>query len=226
MATKLDKLEQNLNYCFSDTALAQRALTHRSANKLNNERLEFLGDSLLGFVVAEFLWESYPQATEGELSRMRASMINKDNLATIAREIELGDHIQLGAGELKSGGKHRDSILADTVEAIIAAIYLDGGIDACKAFIRRWSTAKFSSDDSNQDQKDFKTRLQELMQARGQALPAYTVVEISGEAHQQTFRVECAIEDLQSPLQGSGTSKRSAEQNAAHNVLDILMEDS
>ncbi len=170
MTTNLDKLQQDLNYCFSDPQLAQRALTHRSANKLNNERLEFLGDSLLGFIVAEFLWESYPQATEGELSRMRASMINKDSLAAIAREIDLGEHMQLGAGELKSGGKHRDSILADGVEAIIAAIYLDGGIDACKAFIQRWSTASFTSDNSTQDQKDSKPRLQELMQARGHAL--------------------------------------------------------
>ncbi len=124
MPTNLDKLQQNLKYSFSDSELAQQALTHRSANKLNNERLEFLGDSLLGFIVAEFLWESYPQATEGELSRMRASMVNKDSLAAIAREIDLGEHMQLGAGELKSGGKHRDSILADGVEAIIAAIYL------------------------------------------------------------------------------------------------------
>ncbi len=222
MSTNLDKLQQNLNYSFSDTELAQRALTHRSANKLNNERLEFLGDSLLGFVVAEILFENYPQATEGELSRMRASMVNKDSLAAIAREINLGDYMQLGAGELKSGGKHRDSILADAVEAIIAAIYLDGGIDACKHFIRRWSTEKFDAQDATQDQKDCKTRLQELMQARAQELPAYTVVEISGEAHEQTFLVECVVAELEVPQQGSGRSKRIAEQNAAQKVLDFL----
>lgn len=224
MLTNLDKLQQNLNYCFSDTELAQRALTHRSADKLNNERLEFLGDSLLGFVVAEILFESYPQATEGELSRMRASMVNKDSLAAIARDIELGDYMKLGAGEIKSGGKHRDSILADGVEAIIAAIYLDGGIHACKDFIRSWSIEKFTAQDTAQDQKDFKTRLQELMQARGKALPAYTVVEISGEAHQQTFLVECAIGQLTDPQQGSGRSKRTAEQSAAQKILDVLGE--
>lgn len=222
MTTGLEKLQKHLNYQFSNQELALRALTHRSANRQNNERLEFLGDSLLGFIVAETLFEIYPQAQEGELSRMRSSLVNKEVLAEFARELELGDCLQLGLGELNSGGKHRDSILADAVEAIIAAIYLDGGIEACKHFVRNWSEARLASQVSNQQQKDNKTRLQELMQAAGLPLPRYEVVEVTGVAHQQMFQVSCRVTSLPDAQFGGGRSKRIAEQEAAQKVLDQL----
>ena len=224
MDNKLDKLQQKLDYQFSNLELARQALTHRSANKLNNERLEFLGDSLLGCIIAQALYEIHPQASEGELSRMRASMVNKSALADIAREMELGDFVQLGSGELKSGGKHRDSILADTVEALIAAIYLDGGMSACDQFVRKWSENNLYSHDANRKQKDCKTRLQELMQARGSGLPGYEVTEVSGAAHQQIFHVTCKIDILNVAQSGSGGNKRDAEQEAAQKILEVLGE--
>ena len=224
MAIALDKLQKHLNYQFSDQELVRRALTHRSADKVNNERLEFLGDSLLGFIVAEFLFEIYPDAREGELSRMRAGLVNKESLAELARELELGDCLRLGLGELNTGGKYRESILADTVEAIIAAIYLDGGIEACRQFVRRWSEARLSSQFPAAQQKDNKTRLQELMQSQGLPLPQYQVVKISGEAHQQLFQVSCQVEPLVDSQLGNGRSKRFAEQEAAQKVLEELGE--
>ncbi len=224
MDNKLDKLQQKLDYQFSNLELARQALTHRSANKLNNERLEFLGDSLLGCIIAQALYEIHPQASEGELSRMRASMVNKSALADIAREMELGDFVQLGSGELKSGGKHRDSILADTVEALIAAIYLDGGMSACDQFVRKWSENNLYSHDANRKQKDCKTRLQELMQARSSGLPEYEVTEVSGAAHQQIFHVTCKIDILNVAQSGSAGNKRDAEQEAAQKILEVLGE--
>ncbi len=224
MATALDKLQKHLNYQFSDQELVRRALTHRSADKVNNERLEFLGDSLLGFIVAEILFEIYPDAREGELSRMRAGLVNKESLAEFARELELGDCLRLGLGELNTGGKYRESILADTVEAIIAAIYLDGGINPCRQFVRRWSEARLSSQFPAAQQKDNKTRLQELMQSQGLPLPQYQVVKISGEAHQQLFQVSCQVEPLVDSQLGNGHSKRFAEQEAAQKVLEELGE--
>ena len=224
MAIALDKLQKHLNYQFSDQELVRRALTHRSADKVNNERLEFLGDSLLGFIVAEILFEIYPDAREGELSRMRAGLVNQESLAEFARELELGDCLRLGLGELNTGGKYRESILADTVEAIIAAIYLDGGIEACRQFVRRWSEARLSSQFPAAQQKDNKTRLQELMQSQGLPLPQYQVVKISGEAHQQLFQVSCQVEPLVDSQLGNGRSKRFAEQEAAQKVLEELGE--
>jgi ribonuclease III len=222
MAIDLDKLQQLLNHQFSDPDLARLALTHRSANKLNNERLEFLGDSLLGYVVAEILFENFPQASEGELSRLRAMLVNKTTLAEIAREISLKDFIQLGTGERKSGGDDRDSILADAIEALIAAIYLDAGLNSCKSLIKNWIADRIATESVVEQQKDAKTKLQELMQAQGLNLPAYNVVKISGEAHQQNFLVECRVELMTDPQQGSGTSKRNAEQEAATRMLTEL----
>ncbi|MCH2324911.1 MAG: ribonuclease III, partial [Pseudomonadales bacterium] len=167
MAINLNKLQRLLNHQFSDPYLGELALTHRSANKHNNERLEFLGDSLLGYVVAEVLFEKFPDAKEGELSRMRALLVNRATLAAIAREIELKEFIHLGSGERKSGGDDRDSILADAIEAIIAAIYLDAGIDPCKKLIKNWLQHRIESESSTEQQKDAKTKLQEHMQARG-----------------------------------------------------------
>ena len=224
MATALDKLQKHLNYQFSNQELVRTALTHRSANRPNNERLEFLGDSLLGFIVAEILFEIYPDAREGDLSRMRAGLVNKESLAEFARELELGECLRLGLGELNTGGKDRDSILADTVEAIIAAIYLDGGIEACRQFVRRWSEARLSSQFPDAQQKDNKTRLQELMQSQGLPLPRYEVVKISGEDHQQLFQVSCQVAPLADSQLGNGRSKRFAEQEAAQKVLEELGE--
>ncbi len=222
MPTQIDRLERDLNYQFSDKNLAQKALTHRSANQQNNERLEFLGDSLLGYIVAEFLYDNYPHASEGDLSRMRASLVKKESLAKIARDLNLGEHISLGTGELKSGGKQRDSILADAVEAIIAAVYLDRGITACRPLVQHWCKSILGAESCVQRGKDAKTLLQEIMQAEGLHLPEYRVTATSGEAHLQIFHVECRIESLSEPEQGSGPSKRLAEQEAARKILHKL----
>ena len=224
MSTRITNFERDLNYRFTDPDLAQRALTHRSANQLNNERLEFLGDSLLGYIVAEFLYDNYPDASEGQLSRMRSSLVKKESLVTIARDLHLGEYISLGSGELKSGGNQRDSILADAVEAIIAAVYLDGGIQACKPLVHHWCNSILGAEQHVQQHKDAKTHLQELMQSQGLQLPEYQVTNISGEAHQQTFHVECQIELLAAPQTGTGSSKRLAEQEAAVKILQKLGE--
>ena len=222
MAIDLDKLQQLLNHKFSDPDLVRLALTHRSANKLNNERLEFLGDSLLGYIVAEILFEIFPQANEGELSRLRAMLVNKTTLAEIAREIDLKDFIQLGSGEKKSGGDNRDSILADAIEALIAAIYLDGGINSCKSLIEDWIADRIATESVVEQQKDAKTKLQEMMQAQGLSLPFYSVLEISGEAHEQNFLVECRVDVMAESQKGTGSSKRNAEQQAANVMLTKL----
>ncbi|PDH35449.1 MAG: ribonuclease III [OM182 bacterium MED-G28] len=222
MAIDLDKLQQLLNHKFSDPDLVRLALTHRSANKLNNERLEFLGDSLLGYIVAEILFEIFPQANEGELSRLRAMLVNKTTLAEIAREIDLKNFIQLGSGEKKSGGDNRDSILADAIEALIAAIYLDGGINSCKSLIEDWIADRIATESVVEQQKDAKTKLQEMMQAQGLSLPFYSVLEISGEAHEQNFLVECRVDVMTEPQKGTGSSKRNAEQQAANVMLTKL----
>ena len=222
MVNKLDNLQKSLAYQFSNPDLAQLALTHRSANAEHNERLEFLGDSLLGFIVAETLFKLNPQATEGELSRMRSALVNKNALATAARSLGIGEYLQLGTGEANSGGNERDSILADTVEALIAAIYLDGGIDACTTFVKKISESKLAIDTATTERKDAKTRLQEFLQAQGKNLPKYEVVEITGAAHEQVFHVSCRLEPLGAKSAGSGNSKRKAEQQAAMKILDAI----
>ncbi|PCI76032.1 MAG: ribonuclease III [SAR86 cluster bacterium] len=222
MVNKLEILQQSLAYQFSNPDLAQLALTHRSANAAHNERLEFLGDALLGFIVAETLFTLNPQASEGELSRMRSALVNKNALAAAARSLGIGEYLQLGTGEANSGGSDRDSILADTVEALIAAIYLDGGIDSCTTFVKKISESKLAIDAAATEQKDAKTRLQEFLQAQGKNLPKYTVVEISGAAHEQVFHVSCRLESLGAESTGSGTSKREAEQQAAKNILEAI----
>lgn len=224
MPNSFDTLQQVLNYRFADPELIRLALTHRSANSQHNERLEFLGDSLLGFIVAEHLYSAHPTASEGELSRMRSSLVKKESLVQVARELHLGDYINLGSGELKSGGKQRDSILADAVEALIAALYLDGGMAACKPIVQRWCIDRIGQKSVVDTGKDAKTQLQEIMQAEALPLPEYEVMKITGEAHQQTFHVQCRIASLAQTYQGSGTSKRLAEQEAAAKVLSVLGE--
>ncbi|PCH59345.1 MAG: ribonuclease III [SAR86 cluster bacterium] len=215
-------LEKQLNYRFSDPDLIAKALTHRSANTDHNERLEFLGDALLGLVIAQALYERFPESSEGDLSRMRANLVNKNALALIANQLALGDLISLGSGESKSGGNKRESILSDAVEAIIAATYLDGGMTACKNLVLLLCEQSLSNVAMQSQLKDSKTRLQEYMQAQGLHLPLYKVVSIDGVAHDQTFRVNCLISLLSQPAQGSGKSKRIAEQQAAEKVLQTL----
>ena len=222
MTIDIIKLQEALNYQFSDRGLVDLALTHRSANTINNERLEFLGDSLLGYIVADILFENYPEASEGELSRMRSTLVNKITLADIARELKLGKFVQLGSGEIKSGGNDRDSILADAVEALIAAIYLDANIHDCRKVVSRWLERRLGKSSTTGRLRDAKTQLQELMQASGFGLPKYNVVKIEGEAHQQIFHVECRVDGVTEAQTSSGTSKRNAEQGAAQDMLKQL----
>ena len=222
MTINIIKLQEALNYQFSDRSLVDLALTHRSANTINNERLEFLGDSLLGYIVADILYENYPESSEGELSRMRSTLVNKITLADIARELKLGKFVQLGSGEIKSGGNDRDSILADAVEALIAAIYLDANIHDCRKVVSRWLERRLGKSSTTGRLRDAKTQLQELMQASGFGLPKYNVVKIEGEAHQQIFHVECRVDGVTEAQTSSGTSKRNAEQGAAQDMLKQL----
>jgi ribonuclease-3 len=215
-------LTQRLGYSFKDFALAEQALTHRSFGNNHNERLEFLGDSIVNFVVAEALYRRFTAAQEGDLSRMRARLVKGETLAAIAREYALGDFIRLGSGELKSGGFRRESILADVLEALIGAIYLDGGLDVCRACITAWYGERLEQIAPGDSNKDAKTRLQELLQKRGKALPVYRLVDTAGEEHNQQFQVICDIPSLTERFTGSGANRRSAEQAAAQAALAYL----
>lgn len=218
MPAELDTLQSALSYRFQDETLATRALTHRSASKSHNERLEFLGDALLDFIVAEMLFERLPQASEGELTRIRAALVKKSTLAEMAQSLNLGECLILSKGEAGSGGRQRAAVLADALEALIAAIYLDSGIEACKQVVEKLASEKLAEAEKS-GEKDFKTRLQELLQAQGKPLPVYNIVETRGEAHAQEFVVECTVALLSEVLQGSGNSKRDAEQQAAQRTL-------
>lgn len=211
--------EAPLGHCYSDAGLLKQALTHRSAGRPNNERLEFLGDALLNLLVAEFIYECFPKASEGEMTRLRAALVSGAALAQLAREFDLGEHVLLGPGELKSGGFRRDSILADTVEALIAAIYLDAGWEACRSHVRNIFAERITSA-QNMGTKDPKTSLQELLQANGLPLPEYELISTSGDDHSKTFEVSCAVESLAMRDSGSGTSRRAAEQSAAELLLE------
>ena len=215
------QLQTTLAYQFKNSQLLKQALTHRSFGADNNERLEFLGDALLDLIVGESLFNQHPGADEGNLSRLRSSIVNKSALAGIGREWNLGEHMLLGAGELKSGGRSRDSILADTVEAVVAAVYLDGGLAACRKLVEAW-TQEFVRNPEARQTKDAKTRLQEKMQASGHGLPNYQVLAVEGEAHAQSFLVECRVEGLEQVHRGRGRSKRAAEQQAALETLKSL----
>jgi ribonuclease-3 len=221
MSADLVQLQTTLAYQFKNSQLLKQALTHRSFGADNNERLEFLGDALLDLIVGESLFNQHPGADEGNLSRLRSSIVNKSALAGIGREWNLGEHMLLGAGELKSGGRSRDSILADTVEAVVAAVYLDGGLAACRKLVDAW-TLEFVRNPEARQTKDAKTRLQEKMQASGYGLPDYQVLAIEGEAHAQSFLVECRVEGLERVHRGRGRSKRAAEQQAALETLKSL----
>lgn len=215
-------LKSHFDYEFADPSLLQRALTHRSAQGDNNERLEFLGDSVLNLVVSDMVFQRYPRANEGELSRLRASLVRDSTLAQTAASIDLGDHLILGSGELKSGGFRRASILADAVEAVLGAIFLDGGFAAADAAVRELLTSRADSLPCVEELKDPKTRLQEWLQAFGHTLPEYTTEAVTGKAHRQTFDVACTVPELSLVTSGKGSSRRDAEQAAAARMLDAL----
>ena len=212
-------LEAELGHAFGRPELLRQALTHRSFGTPNNERLEFLGDSVLNCVVAGALHQQFSALKEGELSRLRASLVRQETLADIARSLQLGDLLQLGEGELKSGGAARPSILADALEAIFGAIHVDAGFDAARAVIERLYQPAMARIDPNDSGKDPKTALQEILQGRHLPLPRYALLAARGEAHAQEFEMECAIPELGIRSTGSGGSRRIAEQQAAQRAL-------
>jgi ribonuclease III len=218
----LEALTRRLAYSFNNPALLDEALTHRSVGARNNERLEFLGDSVLNFVIADELFQKYSTINEGDLSRLRASLVNRDSLADIARELELGACLKLGSGELKSGGFRRSSIIADAVESILGAVYCDSGFDACRQLVLRLFKYKLDNIPDIDSLKDAKTRLQELLQSRRYDRPEYEVVEVTGKAHAQNFKVECRMQNPACVTVGEGRSRRKAEQLAAEAALEIL----
>ena len=219
---ELESLSQRLNHHFQDPSLLEAALTHRSANRNHYERMEFLGDAVLNLVISDTLYRQFPEAAEGQLSRLRASLVKGENLSKHAKQLELGEYLRLGSGELKSGGFRRKSILADVFESIIGAIYLDAGLDDARSFILRVFKLQLEAVDLSKNLKDPKTQLQELLQAKGCDLPMYEIQSTSGKAHNQTFQVSCEISLLPAPVVGTGSSRRQAEQAAAKQVLEML----
>lgn len=222
MSLKLTALSRRLGYTFRDPALLMSALTHRSAGGQHNERLEFLGDAILTFWVAAELYRRFPKASEGQMSRLRASLVKGTELAELARELEFGDCLVLGSGELKTGGFRRESILADAFEAIVGAIYLDAGLEVVSERIGHWYRERMAGLTLDDVQKDPKTRLQEFLQSRKLALPDYTVLTVEGDAHDQFFRIACTVQGLQGVTEGEGSSRRKAEQEAAEKALARL----
>lgn len=216
------RLEAALGHGFAQPDLLRQALTHRSYGSPHNERLEFLGDSVLNCVMATLLFERFGELREGDLSRQRANLVRQDTLADIAQSLRLGDCLRLGEGELKSGGFRRPSILADGLEAVLGAVYLDGGFAAARTVIERLYDSLLARVDPNVSAKDPKTELQELLQARKLPLPCYALVATRGEAHAQEFEVECAIPSLAIRVVGAGSSRRSAEQAAARGAVARL----
>lgn len=212
-------LSKKIDYEFINDDILKLALSHCSVGKQNNERLEFLGDAILGFVIAEELFLRFPAATEGDLSRLRAGLVQKSTLAELARELDLGPNLLLGSGEIKSGGAKRESILADAVEAVISAIYLDAGFVVCRSKVLQWFSSRLNRLNLNAPSKDAKTLLQEFLQAKKISLPVYEVIDIVGKDHQQLFTIHCRVKLLSDPVVGTGGSRREAEQQAAENVL-------
>lgn len=224
-ATKFSRLYKKLGYVFSDETILPQALTHRSKSTVNNERLEFLGDSVLGFTISAELYRRFPETNEGVLTRLRARLVRKETLARLARELGLGDYLRLGTGELKSGGFDRDSILADALEAIFGAAFVDGGVDAGRQIVLHLYQHELESTTSATAAKDPKTRLQEYLQKQGLTLPVYSTVDIKGKAHRQEFQVSCEVPGLE-PIEGRGSSRRKAEQDAASIAYEKLQNES
>ncbi len=215
-------LLEALAYQPADLTLFETALTHRSADGPNNERLEFLGDAVLGLITAQYLFERFPDADEGSLSRLRSRLVSGESLAQLAAGLSLGELLVLGPGELKTGGFRRESILADALEALCGALYLDGGLAAARAALQRLLAPALQALSLPAELKDPKTRLQELLQARGLPLPRYSVDSVEGELHAQVFRVTCEVETMAAQATASGSSRRRAEQAAAARVLEQI----
>jgi ribonuclease-3 len=213
----------SIGYRFNDPRLLALALTHRSHGAPHNERLEFLGDSVINCAIAWELYQKFPDLVEGELSRLRANLVNQQSLAAVAREFDLGRHIRLGEGEQKSGGADRPSILADAVEAVIGAAFIDGGFDAAHRMVTVMFAARLEQIDPRTAAKDAKTRLQELLQSRRIGLPKYVILSTHGEAHAQRFEVECTIQELGIRCTGEGASRRTAEQAAAESAYALIV---
>lgn len=217
-------LQERIGYRFRDYALLRRALTHRSYSSDHNERLEFLGDSVVNFAVALLLFEKFPDADEGRLSRQRSNLVSQGSLAAIAQDIGLGQVLRLGEGELKSGGAERPSLLADALEAVAGAVFLDGGFDAASAVVRGLFRARLVALDPNASGKDAKTLLQEYLQGRRLPLPKYSVIATRGEAHEKEFEVQCLVQEPHLRTTGVGASRRSAEQAAAQRAYELILE--
>jgi ribonuclease-3 len=217
-------LKKSLDYEFKNLRLLEQALTHRSAPGINNERLEYLGDAVLDFVISEALYRERPNASEGVLSRLRSSLVKDTTLAELATGLDIGEHLILGSGEKKSGGHRRTSILADALEAIFAAVYLDSGFDEVRRVIHNAFAGRLVDIPDSAEQRDPKTRLQEFVQSRRIALPEYKVEKIDGKAHKQTFSVRCTIQELDASTTGQGTTRRDAEQQSAEYMLAMLDE--
>lgn len=221
--TKLQQaLYTKLGYQFQNPSLLTQALTHRSYDAPNNERLEFLGDALLGFVITDLLFAEYPEMAEGQLSRLRANLVNRDVLAALGETLGIHEHLRLGPGEIRSGGAHQRSILSDAIEALIGAIYLDGGMTACREAVLIWYADRLKTIAHEGPKKDPKTTLQEYLQARKMPLPRYTLLETGGREHQQIFKVRCQVEGLKISTLGQGTNRRGAEQSAAERFLELM----
>jgi ribonuclease-3 len=219
------RLSKRIAYTFTQPDLLKQALTHRSAKGEHNERLEYLGDSILGFIVAEELYSRFPKVNEGELTRMRSSLVKGVTLAEMGKDFGLGEHLVLGPGELKSGGHRRESILEDAVEAIIGAVYLDSDMQTCKALVLQWFTERLSNIKPGSTHKDPKTQLQEYLQGRKIILPLYEVIDTRGQSHNQEFTVRCSTEVIKKAVVATGTSRRKAEQAAAQKVLEQIKND-
>ena len=222
MASSAKQLQERLQYTFSDQQLLVLALSHRSRGSQNNERLEFLGDAVLGLTISNFLYRRFSHASEGDLSRIRSQIVRAESLAEIARSLELGPELLLGQGEMKSGGQRRDSILGDTVEALIGAIYLDGGILSAERCILSWFSEQLNAVALDVPVKDPKTALQEWLQGRGRALPEYQLVKTEGEDHSRLYTMGCIIDELKSAATATASSRRRAEQLVAEKILKEL----
>ena len=218
----LDRLREGLGYAFNDADLLATALTHRSAGSSNNERLEFLGDALLGFIMAEELYRKFPDTDEGRLTRLRASLVKRETLAAVARSLDVGECLTLGEGERKSGGWRRESILANAVEALLGAVFLDGGMEVCRGTVLRLFGERLAGLSPEAVVKDPKTELQEYLQARHKPLPSYTTLSVEGDPHNQRFTVSCEVNALPHPITAHGSSRQRAEQAAAREALTAL----
>ncbi|MBV60546.1 ribonuclease III [Abyssibacter profundi] len=222
MTPTLAALQRAIGYQFNNESLLEQALRHRSAGRQHNERLEFLGDGLLNFVIAAELYQRQPESDEGDLSRIRAALVRGSTLAEIGRELGLGDWMSLGLGEKATGGHRRGSILADAVEALLGAVYLDQGFDAAATMVRRLFAARLDDLPDAESLKDAKTRLQEALQREGRPLPAYEIIEVTGEQHKQHMRATCRLADTDQIFEGQGSSRRKAEQDAARACLEFV----